>query len=99
MSDIIKALPILVIVDPDPIDPDEPGHTAQCPHCGAQGNDIVREIDQAVRWNTGELVIEDGQIVAANWGEGDTNFEHVRYECDHCGKPVDLPGDIGESFS
>src|SRR5690348_7799377 len=98
MSDIIETLPILVIVDPDPINPDKPGHTAQCPHCGVQGDDIVREIDEAVRWNTGELVIEDGKIVAANWGRGEENFEHARYECDHCGKPVALPDNIDEDW-
>jgi hypothetical protein len=96
----IEALPLLVIALPvEGGKPGEVAHTTECPHCHAQGLDIVREIDEAVRWNTGELVIENGQIVAANWGTGGSNFHHSRYECEHCGNPVELPGDISEDWS
>jgi hypothetical protein len=101
MSDIkIEALPLLVIALPvEDGDPGEVEHTTECPHCHVQGLDIVREIDEAVRWNHGELVIEDGQIVAASWGTGDSDFCHARYECDDCGKPVELPDDIDEDYN
>jgi DNA-directed RNA polymerase subunit RPC12/RpoP len=99
MTEIIKeALPLLVV----PIDDassDETERTAECPHCQARGLSIVREIDEAVRWNDGELEIEDGKIVSAWWSTGDSDFHHARYECSNCGDPVLLPDDIDEDWS
>jgi len=61
----------------------------RCPHCGTIGQ--FREVDIAIRWNTCEnFTIEDGRIVYAPWSEGQTDFEHERYECQGCSGVVTM---------
>lgn len=90
----IEALPVVVVTETED---DEVVYYAECPHC--KGRDAFREIDVAIRWNIGELVIENGRIVAADWGTGDADFDHDRYECEHCDGPVLLPDDIDQNYS
>jgi hypothetical protein len=84
---VIEALPIVVNTD----------GRAECPHCKAV--DSFANLDQATRVNQGEVIVENGVIVAANWGEDETNFTTVGYGCTACDKPVLLPDNVGESFS
>lgn len=99
MSKVDTLAALVVAVPVEGGEPGEVEYTVECPHCKAQGLDIIREVDTAVRWNTGELEIEDGKIVGAYWGTGDTTFEHEAYECQQCDNPVSLPDDIGEDWS
>jgi hypothetical protein len=87
MTEKPASLPVLVNGD----------GVAECPHCGNTGEFF--EIDKAVRLNTGELIVEGGAVVAAEWGEGETNFEHSHYGCTACDGFVELPSDIMESHS
>lgn len=92
----IKGEPLLLLVVTVPVEgggPDQTEWVGECPHCGVRGLDIVREVAVAVRHNSGELEIEDGRI-AISWQYGDGEFQHERYECQACGKPVRLPAEI-----
>jgi hypothetical protein len=68
---------------------DEPQWQIRCPHCG--GLNQFREVDIAIRWNRCEdFEVEDGKIVSAPWSEGQTDFEHDRYECEECDGTVTM---------
>ncbi len=62
----------------------------RCPHCGR--SNAFREVLKAVQWNeTEEFFIVDGQIVSVTWSPAaDAEFQHDRYECEACNKPVTM---------
>jgi hypothetical protein len=70
---------------------DEPQWRIRCPYptCGTINQ--FREVDIAIRWNTGEdFKVEDGRIVFAPWSRGQADFKHDKYECEGCDQPVTM---------
>ncbi len=61
----------------------------ECPHCHSVDNII--EVDRAERWNDGEPTFEDGVLTYINWGRGDGDFHHERYQCGGCDTELLLP--------
>jgi hypothetical protein len=78
-----KNLDDLLAEDPPPaqwkvvFDGEGVPHT-QCPHCGVL--DQIREVDEAVRWNTLHLA-DDGKTATASIDNGSADWEFDTWIC------------------
>lgn len=92
------ARPLFAVSRPNPDDQDEIQHGLRCPWCHEThwdgDEEGIRVVDVAYRWNSFGYEHASGRIRGSY--DNDYSFETDRYQCEHCGRDVELPGEISE---